>query len=53
MDLFGKDFVVTQDWSLKELQALLDLRDLQDPRHDPLGGGKAYEDILQAGPRPV
>ncbi len=25
MDLYGKDFIVTQEWSLTELQALLDL----------------------------
>ena len=25
MDLYGKDFIVSQEWSLEELQALLDL----------------------------
>jgi ornithine carbamoyltransferase len=25
MDLFGKDFIVSQDWSLAELKELLDL----------------------------
>ena len=25
MDLFGKDFIVSQDWDLDELMALLDL----------------------------
>ena len=25
MDLYGKDFIVSQEWTLNELQALLDL----------------------------
>ncbi|NIV31804.1 MAG: ornithine carbamoyltransferase, partial [Anaerolineae bacterium] len=25
MDLYGKDFIVSQDWSLEELKELLDL----------------------------
>jgi len=37
MDLYGRDFIVTQDWTLEELQALLDLaakmkRDRYSPR---------------------
>ncbi|MGD8624214.1 MAG: ornithine carbamoyltransferase, partial [Anaerolineae bacterium] len=37
MDLYGKDFIVSQEWSLEALQALLDLaakmkRDRYSPR---------------------
>ena len=37
MDLYGKDFIVSQDWSLAELRELLDLaakmkRDRYSPR---------------------
>ncbi|MFB0545447.1 MAG: ornithine carbamoyltransferase, partial [Anaerolineae bacterium] len=47
MDLYGKDLIVTQDWTVEELEAVLELavemkRDRFSPKYNRILEGKTF-----------